>query len=131
METAGVATLKQKNSTLNTSTSLNAPVKEDSDNETELEVFIEDEAALQAFYAVEDKIAHEQLCAVLYPLLNTVSPEGQEVIFAHYWLGLTFEEIGKQYGISRQRVHQIETKALNQLRCNPAVKQLQEYLDNN
>lgn len=50
-----------------------------------------------------------------------LTSEEQEIIFAHYWEGLTFDEIGKRGGVSRQRVHQIESKALNKLRRIPAV----------
>lgn len=126
-ETAEVFTAKQKKSPLNGSTSLDAPVSTDADNT--LADIIKDTTAEQAFRAVEDQIAHEQICSSLYPLLNMLTSEEQEIIFAHYWEGLSFEEIGKRGGVSRQRVHQIESKALNKLRRIPAVKQLRYFLD--
>lgn len=126
-ETAEVFTAKQKKSPLNSSTSLDASVSTEADNT--LADIIKDTTAEQAFRAVEDQIVHEQLCSSIYPLLNMLTSEEQEIIFAHYWEGLTLDEIGERGGVSRQRVHQIESKALNKLRRIPTVKQLKYFLD--
>lgn len=126
-ETAEVSTAEQKKSPLNASISLDAPVSTDADNV--LANIAEDTTAAQAFRAVEDLIAHEQLCSSLYPLLNRLTSEEQEILYSRYWEGLSCEEVGKRGGVSRQRVHQIELKALDKLRRIPAVKQLKIFLD--
>lgn len=126
-EIAGVRTKKACKSPLDHSLSLNAPIVSD-DEDFSLENLIEDEQAYQEFQSVEDQVLHEQLCAILYPMIEELTPDQQEILFARYWEGLSCEEIGERGGVSRQRVHQIESAALQRLRRHPVTEQLKTFL---
>ena len=117
------------NSVLNQALSLDSEIASGTTNEesdsTLLEI-VEDENASSAFDVVENELIQERMRSILYPLLDSLPIPEQEVLYARYWLGMTCAETGKQYGISRQRIHQIEQRAFENIRCRPEAHYLIE-----
>ncbi|MDD5680966.1 MAG: sigma-70 family RNA polymerase sigma factor [Candidatus Omnitrophica bacterium] len=106
--------------------SLEAPVGED--GSTELVNFIKDSMNLSP-----DEIAtHELLKAQLCQVLSELSDREQRVISLRYGLEdnrpRTLEEIGKEFNVTRERIRQIEAKALRKLRHPSRSRKLKEYL---
>ncbi|MBR6015906.1 MAG: sigma-70 family RNA polymerase sigma factor, partial [Prevotella sp.] len=63
--------------------------------------------------------------------LNTLNERERNVIRAFYGIGqpeMTLEEIGRKYGLTRERVRQIREKAIRRLRKNTKNKALKTYL---
>ena len=71
----------------------------------------------------------EQLIGVL----DTLTPREQKVLRLRYGLddgkGRTLEEVGKEFNVTRERIRQIEAKALRKLRHPSRSKRLKEYID--
>lgn len=108
---------------LNT-TSLNTPVGEDDD--TELLLFIPDVSELPE-QIVEDQLKRETISDVI----KTLKPREQEIVTKRFGLNgekpKTLEEIGKSYNLTRERIRQIEEKALRKLRRPPRAKALKIF----
>lgn len=106
--------------------SLEDPFGEEED--AEFGSFIEDETAEQPFDAVQYRMLQEQ---VEYAL-STLSPREARVIRLRYGLGyqrqLTLEEVGDKFGLTRERIRQIELQALRRLRHPSRSRILREYL---
>jgi len=66
-------------------------------------------------------------------VLNTLTPREAEIISLRYGIGIgypsTLEEVGKRFGVTRERVRQIEAKAIRKLRYPRRSKSLREYLE--
>ena len=108
-------------------TSLNIPVGED--EVTELEEFIRDDDAL----TVEEEVENIILSETLMEVLSTLAPKEKKVLLLRngFIEGkiFTLEEIGKIYGITRERVRQIESKALRKLRHRTRSYKIIDYYD--
>ncbi len=107
--------------------SLEAPAGED--GEGSLSDFVEDKG--QASPA--DDIISDELMKELNEVLSALSPKEEKVIRMKFGIGETrrfgMEEIAKQLNINRERVRQIEAKALRKLRHPKAYKSLKIFLD--
>ncbi len=107
--------------------SLATPVGEEEDSR--LEDFIED----QNSPSPAAKTQQYRLQIELEKVLNTLTPRETEIIRLRYGIGIgypsTLEEVGKKFGITRERVRQIEAKAIRKLKYPPRSKSLREYLD--
>ena len=94
--------------------SLESPVGEESDST--LGDFIVDEKSESA----EDKINEQERHNTLIKAIETLTPREQEVIYRRFGLNgyrtYTLDEIGNEFGVTRERVRQIEQKALRKLR---------------
>jgi len=106
--------------------SLESPVGDDEDSE--LGMFIEDELSptpIQSAYQsmLKDKV--EQV-------LGTLSPREARILRMRFGLDTgtpyTLEEVGEKFGLTRERIRQIEGKALRRLRHPRRARQLKEYL---
>lgn len=106
--------------------SLESPVNDEDDSE--LGFFIEDEVSptpMQVAYQsmLKDKIEE---------ILSTLSPREARVLRLRYGLtdGTTYtlEEVGRKFGLTRERIRQIEGRALKQLRHPKRAMQLKDYL---
>ena len=107
--------------------SLETPVGEEEDSH--LGDFVEDNESPTPSETASYSLLREQLQAVLM----TLSPREAEVIRLRYGLyngrPLTLEEVGQRFNITRERIRQIEAKALRKLRYPLRSKPLRDYLD--
>ncbi len=107
--------------------SLETPIGEEEDSH--LGDFIEDEDALAPAEAASFFLLHEQLEDVL----STLTPREKEVLQLRFGLGdgrsRTLEEVGQVFGVTRERIRQIEAKALRKLRHPSRSKKLKDYLE--
>lgn len=83
-------------------------------------------------FDVEERVEYEQLIESLDKALKTLTPREQDVIESRYGLKnkkpQTLDEIGKRHGVTRERIRQIESKALKKLK-NPNInKRLRGFL---
>ena len=105
--------------------SLETPVGED--EETELLHFIEDATA----EAPADSALASMLQEDLRSVLDTLSERERRVLELRFGLAdgrpRTLEEIGKEFNLTRERIRQIEAKALAKLRHPSAPAKLKEY----
>ena len=108
-------------------TSLEAPVGED--QESILGDFIPDENTLSPV----DQASKQLLKDHLDEVLKTLSDREAKVLKLRFGLEgtkqMTLEEVGKVFGVTRERIRQIEAKALRKLKHPSRRKKLQDYLD--
>ncbi|QLG69945.1 MAG: RNA polymerase sigma factor RpoD [Candidatus Woesebacteria bacterium] len=108
-------------------TSLEAPVGEDKDSI--LGDFIPDEQSLSPV----DQASKQLLKDHLDEVFSTLSDREAKVLKLRFGLEgtkpLTLEEVGKVFGVTRERIRQIEAKALRKLKHPSRRKKLQDYLD--
>ncbi|MCA9799985.1 MAG: sigma-70 family RNA polymerase sigma factor [Cyanobacteria bacterium HKST-UBA04] len=84
----------------------------------------------------DSQVSNDSLVSELDGILNTLRPRERDVIKLRFGLKdgnkRTLEEIGQLFGVSRERVRQIETRALNKLRrlcrSNQSIRSLKNYL---
>lgn len=107
--------------------SLETPIGEEEDSH--LGDFIEDEDALAPAEAASFFLLREQLDDVL----DTLTPREKKVLQLRFGLNdgraRTLEEVGNVFGVTRERIRQIEAKALRKLRHPSRSKKLKDYLD--
>ena len=107
--------------------SLETPIGEEEDSH--LGDFIEDEEALAPAEAASFFLLREQLRDVL----GTLTPREKKVLQLRFGLddgrSRTLEEVGQVFGVTRERIRQIEAKALRKLRHPSRSKKLKDYLD--
>ena len=105
--------------------SLETPIGEEEDSH--LGDFIPDDQTDDPFTAVSAKLLREQLDKVL----NTLAPREREVIKMRYGLDdgrpKTLEEVGKAFDVTRERIRQIEAKALRKLRHPTRAKEIESF----
>lgn len=108
-------------------TSLEAPVGED--QESFLGDFIPDESQLSPV----DEASKQLLKDHLDEVLSTLSDREARVLKLRFGLEgnkqMTLEEVGKVFGVTRERIRQIEAKALRKLKHPSRRKKLQDYLE--
>jgi len=106
--------------------SLEAPVGEEADST--LADFIEDQERMTP----EDSAAYQLLREDIAEILTTLSPREQKILRMRFGLedgrAHTLEEVGAEFGVTRERIRQIEAKALSRLRKMRTSKKLKEYL---
>jgi RNA polymerase primary sigma factor len=107
--------------------SLATPVGEEEDSR--LEDFIEDQNSPSPMA----KTQRYRLQLELEKVLSTLTQREAEIIALRYGIGVgypsTLEEVGKKFGVTRERVRQIEAKAIRKLKHPSRSKSLREYLD--
>ena len=107
--------------------SLENPVGEEDDSK--IADFIEDESIRSPMEVATQNLLKEQLMAVI----DTLTPREQKVIRLRYGLDdshpRTLEEVGKEFNVTRERIRQIEAKALRKLRHPNRSKRLTDYVD--
>ncbi len=106
--------------------SLERPVGEEEDSE--LGNFIEDESSPTPPQSAYQNILHEKVEEVL----ATLTPREARILRLRFGLhngrSYTLEEVGQKFGLTRERIRQIEGKALRRLRHPRRSRQLREYL---
>ncbi|GIQ68004.1 RNA polymerase sigma factor RpoD [Xylanibacillus composti] len=107
--------------------SLETPIGEEDDSH--LGDFIEDQEAL----APSDAAAYELLKEQLEDVLDTLTEREENVLRLRFGLDdgrtRTLEEVGKVFGVTRERIRQIEAKALRKLRHPSRSKRLKDFLE--
>ncbi|MFA5561275.1 MAG: RNA polymerase sigma factor RpoD [Eubacteriales bacterium] len=107
--------------------SLETPIGEEEDSH--LGDFVEDNDSPAPSETASYALLREQLCAVLH----TLTSREEQVLKLRFGLEdgrpRTLEEVGKQFNITRERIRQIEAKALRKLRHPSRSKPLRDYLD--
>lgn len=107
-------------------TSLETTVGKEEDSR--LKEFIPDESTLSPF----DSASHELLKEHIVNVLDSLNPRERRVLELRFGLrdgkSRTLEEVGKEFGVTRERIRQIEAKALRKLRHPSRSKRLRDYL---
>ena len=107
--------------------SLETPIGEEEDSH--LGDFIEDEGSATPSDMVSFTMLKEQLLGVL----DTLTPREEKVLRLRYGLDdgrpRTLEEVGKEFNVTRERIRQIEAKALRKLRHPSRSKRLKDFLE--
>ncbi len=107
--------------------SLETPIGEEEDSH--LGDFIPDDDALAPAEAAAFTMLKEQLISQL----RTLTPREEKVLRLRFGLddgrARTLEEVGKEFNVTRERIRQIEAKALRKLRHPSRSKKLKDYLD--
>ncbi len=109
--------------------SLDASVgREGDDEDSVLGDFVEDEER----DSPEDSAANQILKEQLSEIIATLTDREQKIIRLRFGIGggrpHTLEEVGNEFDVTRERIRQIEAKALSKLRKNKETKKLHEYL---
>jgi RNA polymerase primary sigma factor len=108
--------------------SLETPIGEEEDSH--LGDFVEDNDSPAPSDSASYSLLREQLCAILH----TLTPREEQVIKLRFGLEdgrpRTLEEVGRKFEITRERIRQIEAKALRKLRHPSRSKTLKDYLSN-
>ncbi len=107
--------------------SLETPIGEEEDSH--LGDFIEDERASEPAEVASFSLLKEQLVEVL----STLSPREEKVLRLRFGIedgrARTLEEVGKEFNVTRERIRQIEAKALRKLRHPSRSKKLKDFLN--
>lgn len=108
--------------------SLESPVGSDDDEKSTLGSFIADESVASPDQDASHRILAEQIMHVL----NELSPKERKILEMRNGLtedGIcyTLEEVGREFGVTRERIRQIEAKALEKIRFHERSKQLRNY----
>ena len=109
--------------------SLETPVGEEDDSH--LGDFIEDTNTAAPSEMAENHMLKDQIAQVL----NTLTPREEKVLRLRYGIDdgriRTLEEVGEVFGVTRERIRQIEAKALRKLRHPNRTKRLKDFTDYN
>ncbi|MFC1864516.1 RNA polymerase sigma factor RpoD [Chloroflexota bacterium] len=107
--------------------SLESPIGEEEDSH--LSDFIEDRNALPPVDAASKQLLKEQIDEVL----SNLTPREQRVLVLRFGLedgrSRTLEEVGQEFNVTRERIRQIEAKALRKLRHPSRSRKLKDYLE--
>ncbi len=107
--------------------SLESPVGDEDDSS--LGDFIADESALQPL----DSAIHSNLKETCTRILSSLTPREERVLRMRFGIGMntdhTLEEVGQQFNVTRERIRQIEAKALRKLKHPSRSRKLRSFLD--
>ena len=121
---------KIKNISMDT-LSLNTPITNYEEEDTELQEFVKDDRE-----NIEDKIINDNLSNQLAIAIKIAGLTAREIEVLEYRFGLnnkekmTLDELGKIFGVTRERIRQIEAIALQKLRKPRVIKTLESYSNN-
>ena len=105
--------------------SLEAPVG--SEEDSKLGDFIEDEEAINPFEATNRQLKKENV----HQMLEFLTPRERKIIEMRFGLkdgiGHTLEEVGQEFGVTRERIRQIEAKVLQKMRDHPRSLTIREF----
>jgi len=99
----------------------------DSDDDSVLGDFIEDTDTVMPHQIASRKMLKEHIAEIL----NDLTPREQKILKIRFGLedGVThtLEEVGQEFGVTRERIRQIEAKALEKMREHGTIKKLKDY----
>ena len=109
--------------------SLEKPIGSEDDDKSTLGEFVADDKILRPDQDASRRILSDQIREVL----NELSPKERRILELRYGLddGVqhTLEEVGAEFGVTRERIRQIEAKVHDKLRQNEKIKRLKNYFD--
>lgn len=107
--------------------SIDSPMGNDESENSCLADIIEDKTSISPFEATSRRLLREQLLSVI----ETLTPREQKVVRMRYGLDdgfpKTLEQVGQEFNVTRERIRQIEAKALRKLRNPSRSKRLKDY----
>ena len=108
--------------------SLESPVGEDDDERSTLGSFIADDTIAAPDQDASRRILNEQMMEIL----DELSPKERKILemrngLTEEGICYTLEEVGREFGVTRERIRQIEAKALERIRFHERAKQLRSY----
>lgn len=108
--------------------SLESPIGEDDDERSTLGSFIADDTIASPDQDASRRILNEQMGSIL----DELSPKERKILEMRNGLTddgvcYTLEEVGREFGVTRERIRQIEAKALERIRFHERAKQLKSY----
>jgi len=107
---------------------MESPIGDDEDSR--LGDFLEDETTQMP----QDLAAQDNLKYVIEKILTDLSPREAMVLRMRYGIGMpsdhTLEEVGQHFGLTRERIRQIEAKGLRKLRHPTRSEPLKSFVDN-
>ncbi len=99
----------------------------DSDDDSVLGDFIEDTETVMPHHVASRKLLRDHVAEVL----DSLTPREQKILKIRFGLedGVvhTLEEVGQEFGVTRERIRQIEAKALEKIREHDSIKKLKDY----
>jgi len=99
----------------------------DSEDDSVLGDFIEDTETIMPHQSASRKLLKDHIAEVL----NSLTPREQKILKIRFGLedGVvhTLEEVGQEFGVTRERIRQIEAKALEKIREHDMIKKLRDY----
>jgi RNA polymerase primary sigma factor len=111
--------------------SLDKPFSDDEENDSSYKDIIKDESTISP----EDSASQDLMIQQLNEILKDILPREQKVLRMRFGLedGIphTLEEVGEVFGVTRERIRQIEMKALKKLKNHPLISRLKEFFENN
>ncbi|MCR4284284.1 MAG: sigma-70 family RNA polymerase sigma factor [Parcubacteria group bacterium] len=106
--------------------SLEAPVGDDDEKST-LSEFVADDKILSPEQETSQRILKDQIDEII----SDLSPKEQKILKMRFGLddgvSHTLEEVGKEFGVTRERIRQIESKVIEKIRQHEKIKQLRSY----
>ncbi len=107
--------------------SLESPINDD-EEDSELGMFVEDQVTPSPIQSTYTSLLREKIQEVL----DTLPPREARILRLRFGLengrAYTLEEVGQKFGLTRERIRQIESKALRRLRHPRRARQLKDYL---
>ena len=108
-------------------TSLSTPIGEEKDSKLQ-DVLPDDWSQSPEDYATAEYLKNQ-----LHTILDTLQDREKRVLSLRFGLedgvSRTLEEVGKEFGVTRERIRQIEAKALKKLKEKSTQQQLEDYID--
>ena len=106
--------------------SLETPVGDDEEDST-LGEFIKEDKILSP----SQQVAQSLLASQIEEIMNDLSPKEYKILKMRFGLGdgvtYTLEEVGKEFGVTRERIRQIEAKAIERIRLHEKTHRLENY----
>ncbi|MBI2485030.1 sigma-70 family RNA polymerase sigma factor [Candidatus Uhrbacteria bacterium] len=107
--------------------SLETSVGDDDDADSKLEDFIKDVKTISP----DRSAARELLSSYVREAMRDLSPREQKILEMRFGLAdgvsHTLEEVGKEFDVTRERIRQIEAKALEKIQASPLIEKLRDY----
>ncbi len=106
--------------------SLETPVGDDEEDST-LGEFIKEDKILSP----SQQVAQSLLASQIEDIMNDLTPKEYKILKMRFGLGdgvtYTLEEVGKEFGVTRERIRQIEAKAIEKIRLHEKIHRLENY----